>query len=158
MTDAEKRMNKEEAIKWLRDFINEVDSQDNRATAKPIQFLVQRKREYVAHNEYNHGAESVWRHPDMESTTAKTEEEAIEWLKEYGYEGNKLEEEIQNIEEFKMCHYWETDQAFFTKRGVQKHIELNGHNLRDYRDYVVHAFRNPEMRELFMAIREMIKE
>lgn len=149
--------NKEQAISWIKDFILEVDSQDNRATAGPIQFLLQIKQEYVAHDEYNWQTESVWRHPEMESISCKTQEQAIEWLKEYGYEGAKLEKEIENIEEFKMGHYWETTQAFFTERGVKEHIELNGHNLKNHRDYVVHSFRNPEIKNLFVAIREIIK-
>lgn len=150
-------MDKEQAILWLKDFIREVDTQDNRATAHPIQFLFQRKQEYVAHEEYNHRTETIYRHPEMEHGSYNTRKEAVEWLREYGYEGEGLEREINNIEEFKMGHYWETDQAFFTERGVKRHIELNGHNLRNYRDYVVHSFRNPEMKELFQAIREVIK-
>ena len=149
-------MKKAEAIKWFTEFIQVIDSQDRRATAHPVQFLLQRKREYIAHDEYNHGTETVFRHHEMESTKCKTFDEAVEWLKEYGYKGDKLKNEIEHIEKFELGHYWETDQAFFTEKGVKQHIELNGHNLRDHRDYVVHAFRNPEIKELFEAIRAVI--
>lgn len=149
-------MTKEEALVWFKDFINEVDSQDNRGTAHPIQFLLQTRRVYVAHEEYNWQTETIWRHPEMESTSCKTHDEAVEWLKDYGYKDEKLEREIENIEEFKMGHYWETQQAFFTERGVKEHIELNGHNLRNHRDYVVHSFRNPEIKKMFEAIRAVI--
>ena len=150
-------MEKQEALSWLKNFIGEVDSQDNRATAKPIQFLLQTKREYVAHDDYNWHTKEVWRHPIMEEESKETFQEVVDWLKGYGYEGDKLAEEIENIESFQMGHHWETEQAFFTESGVKKHLELNRHNLRDHRDYVVHAFRNPEMKELFDAIRAVIK-
>ena len=151
-------MTKAEASLWLKEFLNRIDTQDRRATAHPVQFLLQRKREYVAHPEYNHKTDTIYRHHEMESTKCKTHAEAVEWLKEFGYEGDKLEEEIGHIEEFQMGHHWETDQAFFTEEGVKQHIELNGHNLGEHRDYVVHAFRNPEVANLFKAIRAVVDD
>lgn len=146
-------MEREKAIEWIRDFLKRIDSQDNRATAAPILFLLQRKVKYVAHPEYHHHTETIFHHPEMESLEFSRREDAEKWLAEYGYEGERLAEEISNIEEFEMGHHWETDQAFFTAEGVKRHIEINGHNLREHRDYVVHCFRNPEMRELFAALR-----
>lgn len=150
-------MTKAEAVVWITEFLNRVDTQDRRATAHPIQFLLQRKREYVAHPEYNHQTDTVYRHPMMESTNCNTHEEAVAWLKDYGYEDERLEKEIEQIEKFEIGHYWETDQAFFTEHGVKQHLELNGHNLREHRDYVVHSFRNPEIINLFEALRAMMK-
>lgn len=150
-------MDREQALSWIREFIHTIDTQDNRITAGPIQFLLQQKREYVAHDEYNHQTETIYRHHDMESTSCKTYEEAVQWLKEYGYKDDKLEKEIEHIEKFEMGHYWETSQSFMTEQGVKRHLELNRHNLGDHRDYVVHAFRNPEMRELFEALRALIQ-
>lgn len=151
-------MTKDEAKLWFKEFITKIDSQDRRATAHPVQFLLQQRREYVAHDEYNHQTDTIYRHHEMESTQCKTHEEAVTWLKEYGYEGEKLEKEIENIEKFEMGHYWETNQAFFTEDGVKQHVALNGHNLREHRDYVVHSFRNPEMVELFQAIRAIAND
>lgn len=150
-------MTKDEAIEWMKTFIKEVDSQDNRATAHPIQFLLQTKQEYVAHPEYNWRTERVWRHSEMEGQAYESYEEVVQWLSDYGYEGEKLEKEKENIEEFQIGHHWETNQMFFTEKGVKQHLELNRHNLKEHRDYVVHAFRNPEMKELFNAIRAVIQ-
>lgn len=146
-------MTKDEALNWIKTFLTEIDSQDNRITAKPIQFLLQTRREYVAHDEYNHQTETVFHHHSFEGHSSKTYDEAVARLIDYGYEGDELEKEKQDIEEFQMGHYWETSQAFLTEAGLKRHIEINGHNLRNTRDYVVHAFRNPEMRELFDALR-----
>jgi hypothetical protein len=150
-------MDKIEATKWLKSFIAEIDSQDNRATASPIQFLLQTKKEYVSHPDYGHRTRRIWRHPEMESNSCESFDEAVQWLVDYGYEGDKLEKEKESIEEFCMGHYWETQQCFLTKKGVEEHVRLNRHNLGEHRDYVVHSFRNPEMSELFNVIRELVK-
>lgn len=148
-------MTKEQALIWIKDFLNNIDSQDNRSTAKPILFLLQRKQEYVAHPEFNHQTETIYHHHEMENGSCKSFDEAKQWLIDYGYEGERLEKEIENIEEFQMGHHWDTEQAFLTESGLKKHYELNGHNLRNHRDYVVHCFRNPEMSELFEALRAL---
>lgn len=150
-------MNKNEALIWIRNFLDLVDKQNNRATASPILFLLQTKQEYVAHPDFYRQTEAVFHHPEMEGFNKKSFEEAKAWLVEYGYEGEELEKEISNIEEFQMGHYWETQQAFFTEEGVKRHLDLNGHNLRNHRDYVVHCFRNPEMTELFKALRGVVE-
>ncbi len=150
-------MTKEQALDWIRDFLKEVDSQDNRATAHPIQFLLQTKQEYVAHPEYHHNTRTVFHHHIMENGSQESHEDAVKYLIDYGYEGKKLDEEIEAIEQFEIGHHWETSQMFFTEKGVKRHIEANGHNLKCHRDYVVHAFRNPEMSELFECLRELVK-
>ncbi len=149
-------MNKDEAIVWIKDFLSRIETQDNRGTASPLLYLLQRKIEYVAHPEYHHQTETIFYHPEMEGRNCETLDEAKQWLVEYGYEGEKLDKEIENIEEFQMGHYWETDQAFLTEHGLNRHKELNGHNLRKHRDYVVHCFRNPEMKELFEVLRVVL--
>jgi len=154
------KMTKDEAIAWFKSFINEVDTQDNRSTAKPIQFLLQQKREYVADGDYCH-TRTAFKHHEMESEDGwfETEDDCIKFLKEdKEYEGKKLEEEIGEIETLHIGHYWETSQSFFTKRGLDEHIHSNKHNLGEHRDYVVHAFRNWENQELFEAIRAIISE
>lgn len=151
-------MTSDEAKNWIREFLNRVDSQDNRMNAKPILFLLQERREYVAHPEYNHQTETFWHHHSMEGRQAKSHEEAEEMLIAYGYDKEEHAGEFELIEEFQMGHYWETKQAFFTEEGLKRHIDLNGHNIRNHRDYVVHAFRNPEMRELFEALRTIAGE
>ena len=153
-------MTKDEAMSWFKNFINEVDTQDNLWTAKPIQFLLQQKREYVADADYCN-TRTVFKHYEMEPEEGwyDTKEECIKWLKEdKGYEGKDLAEQIEDIQEVELGHYWETSQSFFTKRGFEEHIFSNKHNLGEYRYYVVHAFRNWENQELFKAIRAIVGE
>lgn len=152
-------MTKDEATIWLKEFMKEVDTQDNRGSARPVQFLLNHKHEYIADPNYANNTCTVFRHYEMDFESFRTRNECIKWLKEGGYTGKELQEKIDEIQELEVGHYWETSQAFFTKRGVRDHIELNGHNLRkEYRDYVIHPFRNPEMVDLFKAIRAMIND
>lgn len=150
-------MTKEEALSWLKDFMNECESQDNRGTAKPIQFLLQVRRDYVAHPDYNLGSTTRWFHSELQRDF-ETREEAEKALADYGFKGKELKEKIEELEELEIGHYWETEQCFLTERGYKQHIEINGHNLRHYKKYVVHAFRNPELRSLFDAIKALINE
>lgn len=152
-------MTKEQAIEWTKQFLAEIDTQDRRATGYPVLFLLQRKQKYVAHEEYNHQCETIYYHHTFEGKDYPTRELAAQALKEYGYEGKDLEKNIEEIEEFQMGHHWETENVFFTEKGVKRHYEINGHNLRrDHRDYVIHAFRNPEMRELFDVLRTIVRD
>lgn len=150
-------MTKDQAHEWIKSLLERVDSQDCRDTAKPIQFLLQVKREYVAHDEYHVGhTEKVFHHHTFERRQAKSFDEAVQMLFEYGYRDDELEKEKEHIEELDMGHYWETTQAFFSEDGLKRHLEANRHNLGEHRDYVIHAFRNPEFRELFDVLRAVI--
>jgi hypothetical protein len=86
----------------------------------------------------------------------KSEQELIDAMVENGWTKEDAEKERKNIWRAEGEHYWDTEQAFLTKEGLNRHIEQNRHNLRSPRDYVVHAFRNPEMKELYDAIRTIV--
>lgn len=68
----------------------------------------------------------------------------------------KAEKEWEKLEEFEEEQYFTEENVFFTEEGYEDHVRLNGHNLgkrgRDYHSYVKHAFRNPELNNLFQAI------
>ncbi len=150
-------MTKIEALEFLKSFINRIDTQDNRGTAKPIQYLLQVKRYMVVDGDYDYD-KILYYHSDMPGIAKDTKEEAIEYLKEYGYTDKELIEEIKAITEVYIKYYWNTKQAFLTEEGFNKHIELNEHNLGEYRSYVVHSFRDPEMLNLINSIRVVCDE
>ena len=145
-------MNKEESLVFLKELINRIDNQDNRVTAQPLQFLFQIKRTMVVDGDYNYD-EIHYYHPILERSYPSYEK-CLTVLKENGYD----EKEQEDIRKLYIKHYWETSQAFLTEEGVKDHIRLNKHNLREYRDYVVHAFRNPEFKNLIDAVRVLIHE
>jgi len=150
-------MTKDEAKAWLADFMLRIETQDNRGTAKPIQFLLQTKREYAVHAEHSSYSVNTYRHPVMEDRGCNTYADAVRFLESYGFKGLELEREKEEIEKVSIGHYWDTTQSFLTENGMNQHIELNGHNLGEYRSFVIHSFRNPELKELFNAIMELLK-
>lgn len=154
-----KMKSKTEAINWIRNFLNDIDAQDNRCTAKPIIFLLQTKSEYVAHPQYyGSGARTVYRHPMMEENSLDSVSEVKKWVNEFfeGRTDKQLQDEYEKIEELQIGHHWDTQEVCFTEKGIQRHLALNKHNYRDCRDFVIHAFRNPEISELFEALRLIV--
>lgn len=105
----------EDRKKWL----HEIETQDNRATAKPIIIALQLRREYPARDGYRHDGE---------------------WTKDG--EGEDLPEPIPFAE------HWEDEQHFFTYSALQEHLRINRHNYPQNRDYVKYAFRNREWQEI----------
>lgn len=125
------------ATEGLADFVREVDTQDNRATARPILFELQTKRRIPA-----------------DPRTGRYSEKAkdCDWLSESPECLGLHPEETIYWEEI-----WETRAVFFTLKGLQEHLEMNRHNYGEYRDYVVHAFRNPEMVRVHSWLRESVQ-
>lgn len=130
-----------------------IDKNDNRGTAKPYLLLLQEKEKYVAHPEYNHNTETVWvERRSGDYTSFKSEKECLEWVKNW-YEDPFYEpEEDEDYEIHEMGHHWKTVNVFLTDKGYEEHLDQNRHNLRDFRSYGIHAFRNPEIKKMFEAI------
>jgi hypothetical protein len=145
-------------IKVLKDFLSRIDLDDNRATARPILFLLQVRREMVVDGDY-HYDRVVYRHNDMFESCFDSKEECLQALKDYGHNEEEVAEREDEITKHYLAEYWETEQVFLTKEGLDRHLELNRHNYRKpFRDYVIHAFRNPEIKELYDAIRALVNE
>ena len=118
------------------EFMEEIDTQDNRATQKPI--LIELQAPYRVYTKVEECGGDSGKALDVFG-----EEEC----EEYG---------IDPEEDLSWKTIWEGKQWFFTYSGLKKHLELNGHNYRNGnrdggpRDYVqCLAYRNPEMIKLF---------
>jgi len=132
-------------------------SNDNRATAKPYLLLLQEKRTYIAHDEYDCGGveDKFVEHYTGDYHTTDTKKEMINFFIDNGYElTSKI---LKNIKAYREGYYWETENVFLTDKGYEDHKKVNGHNLRKHRTYGIHAFRNKEIRSLFNLIDENIK-
>lgn len=150
-------MNKDESITFIKDFLHRIDTQDNRATASPIQFLLQVKKKVITDSDYHYDS-LEWYHPIFENCGYETEHEAIAELKEYfGSDKDKLEKALNELKEIFFQDVWETKQSFFTEEAYNHHVKINKHNLGEYRSYVVHCFRDYETLDLFKALRGVVK-
>lgn len=146
------------SVEFLKSFLNRIDTQDNLCTAKPIQFLLQTPYNIVVDGDYSYDKIQYY-HSVMENGAVDSKEEAIKYLKDYGFKDEELEEEIGNIEKLCLLEVWKTEQAFLTREGADRHIAMNRHNYRKgHRVYVVHAFRDPELKELYEAIRDVVSQ
>ena len=147
-------MTHDAALQVLRDLIHRIDTQDNRCTAKPFIHLLQyQRRQFVPHC----GGDGGWWGPsedwEISRVQAKDEAEARKILTAR-YPGCEFDE----IEQYDAIEWWQTDNAFLTEEGLQRHVKLNAHNIHsEHRDYMQFAFRNHELKEVLEAIREIIK-
>ena len=148
-------MTQQEAINWLAELINRIDTQDSRHTAKPVQFLLQVKR-HIYGEQLSDPDFTKYAHPRYDYHDYDSPDEIIADMIENGWDKEDAEKERNNIREYQGQHYWDTEQVFLTEEGVKRHLEQNRHNLFEPRDYVIHAFRNPEMKELYDAIRTIV--
>lgn len=140
----------------LKQIAEDISSQDNRCTASPMIILLQVQKEYVAHPDYARESKEVW----VDQVTgdyikAETEVEIRKRLREY-YDGDhtKKIKRGKDYECFTMSYYWETENVFFTDKGYEDHMRINGHNYRNTktRTYGIHAFRNQEMKTILDEI------
>lgn len=152
-------MTREEAISFLAELGRKIKNQNNRGTARPYYFVGIRKEKFVCHPEYNRSVDYYCKYDsEMTSEFKSTPDGYLEFEKlalEGGWVGTKemAKERWEELEEVPIAFHEEDDNVFLTEEGFEKHVRLNAHNLpKDYRSYVKHAFRNPEMEGLVQAI------
>ena len=152
----------DEMYKSLMELSEEMTTQDNRCTAMPHMFQVQETRKVPASEGCG---EEVWYNPECEQEL-RTNEEIIEWLSENENDLASviIEEGVSEakfgamenwdldtlLEEKGFSKFYETDgntysNTFFTSKGCDEHIRINGHNLHNPVNYLTHAYRNAEM-------------
>ena len=151
----------EEAIKFMNELANEMKTQDNRATASPYYYVVMAKRELVAPAGYGDG-DYVYYNSDWGEAHSK--EEWVPILKQHDEDAFPYEDRVTDVDDFiRDCdefslHKIDTEEnVFFTYKGYEQHMALNGHNYRhldDVHSYIKYAGRNPEMEALHKVIME----
>jgi hypothetical protein len=143
----------QEAKEILKSLITRIDTQDNRATAKPFLHLLRVKRRIFVPTSNDGGWWIDTQDSEIEAIQANNRIQAASILSER-YE---ITVNPDFLEECDLVEWWETRNVFLTKEGLNQHLKLNAHNLEDeYQDYMIHAFRNPEISALFDAIRTLV--
>lgn len=138
-------------MRTLPEIAKDILTQDNRATAKPVIFLLQIKKWFYA-NDPDFGGEEVFQITDDDSYEIYT---SLVDLQKAWNEWHGLEKKFNHKTSYRRLyrkHYWETENVFFTEKGYEEHKRLNGHNLGEHRTYVIHAWRNPEMKTIMDLI------
>ena len=138
-------------VEFIKNFCHELKIQDCRGTASPYFYVVKCEKDEV--RPVGHGCAEAWRHPEICETF--TEEELIEYCEENHIDPEEFKEQCYN---FDLDKGYVDENVFFTERGYDEHIKLNGHNYRHYNkfySYIKYANRNPEIENLLNAIKEI---
>lgn len=115
--------------------IENLKTQDNRATYIPIFVVQQKKRDYGY--DPNYSDYHVWLDEECREADA---EESSKLDKEY----NRTYKEPEGWTRTSYVDRWEFVTACFTEQGCKDYLELNGHNLKETRIYVESGRRNKE--------------
>lgn len=144
----------------------EMTTQDPRCTRMPHMFQIQTR-----YKVYDWGLNGDTKCYINGETEIETCEELIDLLKDYDieypsdiekmwednwwssddekFEGKDLNEFIGEVlPDLKECSYswnYKYENTFFTAKACKEHIESNHYHYNDPKDYLNHAWRNPEM-------------
>lgn len=150
----------DESYDFLTNLAAAIESQNNRATAKPYFFVIQTKKWRVAEPDYAHGETKVVRIDSRNDVREyHLKEDFVKAERCYDPDITMYDIEViwDSLDEVTLESYEEEDNVFLTEAAFKNHVELNGHNLGrkgEYWSYLKHAFRNPGMNSLFKAIQE----
>ena len=124
-------------------------TQDNLGTARPYLIVLQEKVTVPTCD--GNGDRLQYYHCEMEHKGYDSEEELLQSAKDNGYEIKDDE-----IESYEVKDVWEDRNWFFTMEGYTAHVQLNKHNYRgEIRPYIMHMFRNPEMKMVWDLLTEI---
>jgi|GEM_PF-2010528 len=142
----------DKTAEFLITLAKRISKQDSHGTAEPYYYTVRCDREIAVHD----GATGEVRYFDNNAACSYTEPELRTFCSENSYDVDEYVSEH--------CSKYDVDtidvdeNVFLTLDGYEEHMKLNEHNYRHYKDhrpYIQHAFRNPEMGSLIMAIKEI---
>jgi hypothetical protein len=152
----------DEMYDFLMELSKEINTQDNRATAKPYFFQIQTNEEVAVPEGCG---EKAWYY---DGSKIKTQEEIDQVIFDY-YDPQYTMDEVKQMDEwdkFDMLrdHGWrevyfdyknEYQNAFLTAKACKEHIRLNHYHYREPVDYLSYATRNPELEQVLKFISEL---
>lgn len=170
----------DEIYDFLSNLSKEIKTQDNRGTAKPYFFQVMEEEEVGVPNG---NGEEVWVQDGKICLRTEEDVKKAVW-NYYGWPsmhiaGDNSEEDLVRDceEEYISMSSWEIEavlevnyrkvcvdkkekfsNCFLSEKACNKHIEINGHNLKNPHSYLHHAYRNKEMEMLFKFLEESFKD
>lgn len=140
--------------KQIRELIEEINRQDNRATAFPYYFAVQELEWMPDPEGYNWGEEQreIVVIDDCcycKKTYRETVNEELDGLLPISDEAF---DELWEKDKQTQTGVWITKGVFLTEIAANRFIEANAHNYGKMRTYVKHFYRNSQMELVFKAL------
>jgi len=145
-----------ESLDFVRGLMSAIDEQDNRCTASPY-FYVIRDEEYRAVPE-GCGDESRYMYDGESFTYEQLKEMFSEEMSGMPFEDFLESHYVESYDVKKESMTPENHNVFFTEKACLRHLEQNRHHFRNPYSYVRHAFRNPEIENIFKVLREIAKQ
>lgn len=141
----------------LAGLAREIREQDNHGTSAPYFYVVRCRKEVAVPD----GTTDQVRYWDGDSVWSSAEK-----YREFHNDGMAHSDDLISLEgaqrfldtecqRYCVKEDFEHQNVFFTQKGYEQHMHLNGHNYRHFKDtsfYIQHAFRNPEMGDLLESI------
>lgn len=158
----------DELYDQLIELSNELNTQDNRATASPYVFQIQTNEEIAV--PYGCGNEA-WYYDDSKIETEEEIKNEIFSFKDWD------EDNLSHQKKYATFDSWEQDRmlesigwrkgnydykhfyqnAFLTAKACKEHIRLNHYHYREPVDYLTHCFRNPELEMVLNFLKQLTK-
>lgn len=152
----------DEMYDFLMELSKEINTQDNRATAKPYFFQIQTKEE-ISVPEGN-GTKAWW----FDGSKLVTQDEIDQAIFDY-YDTEHTIDQIKQMDEWdkfdllKRMGYREVwfdyehkyQNAFLTAKACKEHIRSNHYHYKEPIDYLSYAFRNPELEMVLKFISDL---
>jgi hypothetical protein len=134
-----------EATHPIKAFLTKMKTQDNRATALPIFYVIRSKVSDSAPLDACDSEIYIWK-----DETYDTVEELIEECKESEYTEEEIEQAKDEAELRGVKYRWEEHGMFLTETDAEEHLRRNHyHYSKDAHTYVKHAWRAPELESFF---------
>jgi hypothetical protein len=151
------------------DLSKEINTQDNRATAKPYYFSVM---ETVEEATGEGMGEEVWVCDGSIALRTKEDiKEAVYEWKDWDLENKDHQEKFNKLNSFEIDEILEKNyrkvsitqkerhsNCFLTFKAYKQHVKVNGHNLKNPQSFLNHAYRNEEMERLFDFLTGLTEE
>ena len=135
-------------IKPIRKFLNQMASQDRRATADIFYYVIRDKIQYQSDPE---NCDEKRYYQDDETYNSKYD--LAKELFRMGCEKEEVERKLRNAHEYGISYRWENKQMFLTETDAKDHLRLNHyHYSPDAYVYICHAWRAPELLEFFKCL------
>ncbi len=166
-----------EDIAFIKNLSNEINTQDNRCTAKPFTYRIQQSQKVISldSSQYNNIGITIDDdyYDDIEDcfeyveecvneenesddyyVQIKTKSELEDYLDELGKDYNYYSWQYED----RLCSSSQGGtNCFLTEKACEDFIKSNSHNLSNPKSYVVHEFRNNEMKQFIELVHKLAK-
>jgi hypothetical protein len=164
----------EESLEFIKNLSKEMLSQDRRCTADPYFYIIRAEEVRVVPDGYGDEVRYLWDNDEM------TREELLKLINEDpGVAGTRNNKEVframNDDDKIAATIFYqdgivtehtvvtikyipENHNVFLTEKACHKHMENNHYHFKKPFSYVNHAWRNPELEQLFKIIHEIAGE